>query len=65
MRDQYNAGANDHELAEILASGYLPSERAEAAQFPQEDLKGQILAILEDIRVTGTWEQLGLRSKRC
>ena len=61
VRDQYNAGANDHELAEILASGYLPSERAEAAQFPQEDLKGQILAILENIRVTGTWEQLGLR----
>lgn len=61
LRDQQNPGSTDHDLLPILSEGYLPSEQKAEPVYPDEDLKGQIFAILDRIRVTGTWEQLGLR----
>ena len=48
-------------LGQFLTLGYLPQEKHAHPNYPEEDLKGQILALFASVRSSGTFELLGLK----
>ena len=48
-------------LGQFLTLGYLPQEKHAHPSYPEEDLKGQILALFASVRSSGTFELLGLK----
>lgn len=48
-------------IGPALQQGYSPIEQQSNPAYPDEDLKGQLLALFEQVRASGTFELLGLK----